>query len=108
MDLQNLILESKKDNVWTVGNKFLYHLFSENLSHTDPSGIVAKVWILGRTYSASIERHKNKEIPEATNFFEDIVPGLFQSFNEGGSFDNKITALRALREEQDMMLREEK
>ena len=100
MDLHELVLWSKGINVWSVGNDFLYKLFSENISHVDSSEIVAKVWILGRTYSASIERHKNRDFPPATNFYEDVVPYLFKGLNKSNYFDESIQLLRGLREDE--------
>ena len=53
---------------------------------------------MGRTYSASIERHKNKDQPPRTNFYEDIVPDLFKDLNESNNFDKTVQKLRGLKE----------
>ena len=100
MDLQSLVDKSQGRNIWTVGNDFMYDFFSQNLGHTDPSTIVAKVWILGRTYSASIERHRNKGIGKDVNFYEEIVPSIFQTLNENHRFDKRVRELVSLAEEE--------
>lgn len=41
---------------WAVGNQVLYDLCQHHPKHTVDAEIIAKVWLIGRAYSASVER----------------------------------------------------
>lgn len=58
IDLKELIESSKKLNNWDLGNEVLYNLCKEHPTHKEPNEIIAKIWLIGRAYSASIERRK--------------------------------------------------
>jgi hypothetical protein len=47
-------------NAWDLGNKALYKLCSEHPLHKKDQEIIAKIWLIGRSYAAAIERHKSK------------------------------------------------
>ena len=59
----------KKNRVWDLGNKVLYDLCSLNPRHKTDEEIIAKVWLIGRSYSAAIERRKNKTADSEGDFF---------------------------------------
>ena len=42
---------------WSIGNRVLYDLCEEYPWHDNVRAVVAKVWLIGRSYSAAIERH---------------------------------------------------
>lgn len=44
------------DDHWAVGNQVLYDLCRRCPEHSDRAQIVAKVWLVGRAYAASVER----------------------------------------------------
>lgn len=46
---------------WSVGNDILYRMCRDYPNHTNEDEIIAKVWIIGRTYAAAIERRRNVE-----------------------------------------------
>ena len=48
----------KQKNLWTFGNKILYNMCSENPLHKDKTVVAGKVWLIGRSYAASLERVK--------------------------------------------------
>ena len=52
---------------WRIGNQVLYDLCSRYPMHKHPAEIVAKVWLIGRSYSASVERKLVLSYP-MTNF----------------------------------------
>jgi hypothetical protein len=62
---------------WDKGNQVLYELCKEYPRHDREDEIIAKVWLIGRSYSASIERRpKSKGSVEAEaneNFYERVV-----------------------------------
>jgi hypothetical protein len=70
-----LIEKCQIKNSWDLGNKVLYDLCKRNFNHDTDEKILAKVWLIGRSYSAAIERRKNKskfsEIND--NFYTDKV-----------------------------------
>jgi hypothetical protein len=43
------------DDPWRLGNEVLYELCERYPSHDTDEEIIAKVWLIGRSYSASIE-----------------------------------------------------
>lgn len=85
---EELIKEAKTKSIWDLGNLQIYNLFKNNLSHITEEEIVAKVWILGRAYSASIERRKNKK--ETNNdFYKNKIIPVFKNIN----LDNFISKI---------------
>jgi len=44
------------DPIWDAANRVLYDLCRRHPDHTDEAIIVAKVWLIGRSYAAAIER----------------------------------------------------
>lgn len=56
--------------VWDLGNRVLYQLCAKHPRHLDEPEIVAKVWLIGRSYAASIERYKK---PDDRHFFTQIL-----------------------------------
>lgn len=62
---------------WRIGNETLYELCRRHPTHTDQAEIVAKVWLIGRAYSASIERGRGKgasaHLPN-DRFYAEAVP----------------------------------
>src|SRR5437762_51878 len=47
---------------WRLGNQALYDLCRKYPRHVDDAEIIAKVWLIGRTYAASIERGKGNAV----------------------------------------------
>ena len=56
---------------WSFGNSILYKMCEEYPLHVDADVIVGKIWIIGRSYAAAIERRKN-----AVEFEGDFYHGL--------------------------------
>lgn len=83
------ILKSQQDNIWTLGNDTLYDLCKSNMLHTQDDVIIAKVWLIGRSYAAAIERTRSKtEIND--DFYKKVVAPKLK--NE--DLDNKIQSLK--------------
>lgn len=49
-----------KPDLWGLGNEVLYSLCRSYPKHEDENHIFAKIWLIGRAYSASIERRRSK------------------------------------------------
>lgn len=65
------IPEYKK--VWDLGNEVLYELCLSHPAHICHHEIVAKVWLIGRSYAASIERRKSAKGEVGDDFYERVV-----------------------------------
>lgn len=80
----------EKPDPGKVGNSILYDMCAKYPYHNDESEIIAKVWLIGRAYVASIERNKiNKNISD--DFYSDIVAPKFKN-----GFDKILLNIRKL------------
>lgn len=60
--------------VWDFGNSILYDLCQAHPRHEKDEIIIAKIWLIGRSYAAAIERRlKMEEEPVGDRFYEDNV-----------------------------------
>lgn len=57
---------------WDLGNQVLYSLCRDHPKHDCGDAIIAKVWLIGRSYAAAIERRKNAK-GSSDNFYEKTV-----------------------------------
>ncbi len=91
---RSAIEECKKDDVWALGNKVLYDLCAKHPHHTKEDEIVAKIWLIGRSYAAAIERRKPIENePRGDDFYTKmVVPAL-----EDPKMDNWLDDLKSLK-----------
>lgn len=65
---------------WQLGNDVLYNLCRDNPGHVTDEEIVAKFWLIGRTYSAAIERRKVRGDFEGDEFYTKLlVPAVRKS-----------------------------
>ena len=87
-----LALCQSDDDVWLIGNEVLYTMCRQYPKHEIVAEIVAKVWLIGRSYAAAIERGRGSDLgTERTNdaFYEkDVGPALARS-----SLDAKLASL---------------
>ncbi|MCI0640696.1 MAG: hypothetical protein L0Y72_16605 [Gemmataceae bacterium] len=65
------IAAAQKPWVWDLGNAALYDLCQEHPGHKKRDEIIAKIWLIGRSYSASIERRRHV-YPSDGEFYESI------------------------------------
>ena len=47
--------------IWDKGNEVLYGMCRKYPNHENADEIIAKIWLIGRSYAAAIERRKNKK-----------------------------------------------
>jgi hypothetical protein len=90
-DLRKALADDQ--DIWTFGNNVLYQLCRDYPEHTKADVIVAKIWLIGRSYAAAIERRKlaNKEILIANDYFyKDVVASTILS----SQIDEKLKALQ--------------
>lgn len=68
------------DDYSGYGNKVLYRMCSDAPYHTDIDEIMGKVWIIGRSYSASIERKAGPKMIDGKDFYKDqVAPAIKNS-----------------------------
>ncbi len=60
-------------------DKTLYDLCAEYPLHKNPHEIQAKICLIGRAYSASIERRTNKEKTQGDFYYDYVVPVVMES-----------------------------
>jgi hypothetical protein len=70
-----MVDEAGKDNTGSYGNEVLYRMCLDQPKHTDVDVdiIASKIWLIGRAYSATIERKASEKFEEGKNFCWDIV-----------------------------------
>jgi hypothetical protein len=66
-------------SVWDLGNHVLYDLCRRNPEHRTLDEIIAKVWLIGRAYAASIERRRNVEAYGDGFYSETVGPAILAS-----------------------------
>lgn len=69
-------------NEWSLGNQILYDMCRKYPQHKRKSEIVAKIWIIGRSYAAAIERRKNTKdtVFDGNDFYtEKVAPEILKS-----------------------------
>ena len=85
------------EDPWNIGNQVLYDLCRRYPRHTVDSEIIAKIWLIGRAYSASIERGRGKAADSGLSndrFYAEAVPKALRA----SRLDEKLGALAKLKE----------
>ena len=67
------IQRALSNSTWDFGNKVLYDLCRRHPTHAQEDIAIAKVWLIGRSYSAAIERRRTVKARGADAFYEKIV-----------------------------------
>ena len=71
------------DNNWSLGNKILYDMCQQYPWHKANPEIVAKVWLIGRSYAAAIERRKKdtkgRKLVGDEFYFKKVAPEILKS-----------------------------
>jgi len=79
-------------SVWDLGNQVLYRLCEDYPDHHSDEAVIAKVWLIGRSYAAAVERRQSKldDAVQGDAFYEKLVaPALRDS-----TIDEHIKKLR--------------
>src|SRR5690606_15859079 len=88
------VIEARNRNNWSLGNDVLYRLCKEYPLHTE-SEIVSKFWLIGRTYSAAVDRRRaseEKPLSKKENFYEHrLVPAV-----RNADFDTAFKAVKTI------------
>src|SRR5207237_7780114 len=73
LDLVRLRNCEKNGTCWDLGNRALYDLCTKYSRHENVNEILAKIWIIGRSYAAAIERRRKFHNYEGDSFHRHIV-----------------------------------
>ncbi|EIA1304887.1 hypothetical protein [Vibrio jasicida] len=73
MEFEQLAKQSLDSSYWDYGNKVLYDLCQSAFEHKEPAKVIAKVWLIGRSYAAAIERRKDKTEYANEDFYINVV-----------------------------------
>jgi hypothetical protein len=80
-------------DVWAFGNGILYKLCRDYPEHKKPDVVGAKIWLIGRSYAAAVERRRNVDAdnPIANDaFYKNVViPKIIES-----KLDAKLDSLQ--------------
>ena len=82
---------NSKQTKWHFANSVLYELCANNPLHNNADIIVGKIWLIGRSYAAAIERQKNKASSNDDDFYYQVVAPKMLSI--GDTLDERITEL---------------
>lgn len=69
---------------WHVGNDILYEMCKKYPNHKDDAEVIAKLWLIGRSYSAAIERGAKDEnnIKLEAPVYEKILPKALSKYRD--------------------------
>ena len=80
-----------KSSRWEFGNSILYEMCSNNPYHNQSDIIVGKIWIIGRSYAAAIERRKNASNTNDDFYYDLVAPKMLEI---GDELDERLSQLR--------------
>jgi hypothetical protein len=66
-------------SAWDLSNQILYDMCQKYPHHKNEEEIIAKVLLIGRVYSAAIERRKNVENSSSAFYREKVAPSIRKS-----------------------------
>lgn len=85
---------------WILANQTLYDLCQRYPDHKNEDQIVAKIWLIGRSYAAAIERRKNAD-GYVGDFYYDTVAPYLKSVGE--DLDSKMKKLNSSNSIDDLL-----
>lgn len=88
LDLYKHFAATKKRD-WEFGNSILYKMCEKRPKHNNPDVIVGKIWLIGRSYAAAIERRKDGK--KTGDFYFEVVAPKMKKI--GKELDKKIKVL---------------
>ncbi|MFC1997623.1 hypothetical protein ACFLXI_08480 [Chloroflexota bacterium] len=82
------VLTAINGTPWDFGNSVLYDLCKKYPEHNSDEKILAKIWLIGRSYSAAIERRKNSNQTGDVFYLKTVLPTI-----RGSKIDNWLSSL---------------
>jgi hypothetical protein len=78
-DLREVVKFAQMDSPLDGVNDALYKLCEKYPQHTSIESVIAKVWLIGRAYSATIERRRNKSDENDDFYVKKVGPSIKDS-----------------------------
>ena len=78
----------EKEDFWSFSNNVLYDLCKKNPKHDKDDVNIAKIWLIGRSYAAAIERGAENQ---SVYFYEEIIAPAVKKY--ASKIDNAIATL---------------
>ena len=75
----DLIKKAQADSPWDTGNNVLYSLCRTHPKHINTDEVVAKIWLIGRSYAAAIERRRNADAYDGDFYLDKVAPPIIES-----------------------------
>lgn len=83
---------NQDDSRWAFGNGVLYRMCQENPYHNQEDAVIGKIWLIGRSYAAAIERRKNSDDFIGDEFYyKAVAPKMLEIGNE---LDRRLEIIR--------------
>ena len=76
---------------WEFGNSILYQMCKDNPKHDQADVVVGKIWLIGRSYAAAIERRKNADDYLGDDFYYEAVAPMMLEI--GKELDERLSYL---------------
>lgn len=73
------IIKNMNSTPWDFGNSILYKLCKDNPTHDKLEIVIAKIWLIGRSYAAAIERRKEKSSGNDDFYINRVAPAIRES-----------------------------
>src|SRR5579863_1312399 len=91
---RDLIEKATANADWDLGNQILYDMCKHNFLHDSTGTIIAKTWLIGRSYAVALERRNTSDNLSNDDFYVNkIVPLFKESF-----VDDSLKALALIPE----------
>lgn len=78
MITRKMIEQATASTVWDTGNRVLYDMCSRYPNHNADDEIIAKIWLIGRSYAAAIERRKQQSEEVGDGFYSNHVAPMIR------------------------------
>lgn len=82
----------RADSFWDFGNSILYKMCKDYPNHNKKDVIMGKIWLIGRSYAAAIERVNNPELYNGDDFYRDEVAPKMLAI--GKELDRRLNRLK--------------
>lgn len=79
LDLSTALDAARSPSPWDFGNGVLYDLCAEHPLHNESQVVLAKIWLIGRSYAAAIERRLEKNDPNDDFYTQHVAPAIIAS-----------------------------
>lgn len=79
--------------VWSFANDVLYRMCSEYPDHRQDEIIMGKIWLIGRSYAAALERRMRRKDPN--QYESDELYRKFAAALKEADFDRQLRALKS-------------